>query len=216
MSYRADYNFVSRLDRAFQQRIYLIDCHSLSHDSLSNNSLAHDSSTCNKRTYEFEVMGNTGTVYDISLKEGGKIQCSCPDHDQNWKLCKHMLFVLIRILGINREIVYNDYFKMVEDARKSFNVTNSTIDLCSHYLQKREAMLLEGVSREDLSSGVKRKPIQEEDSCPICLEEFSSTKEKIDWCKGQCGNNVHNSCFVKWSKKLDTVSCVYCRSAWIW
>ena len=205
MSYRNDYNFNSRLDRAFQQRIYLIDC-----------SGDIEPKPTNDREFTFEVMGNTGTAYNINLKEGGKIYCSCPDHDANWKLCKHMLFVLIRILGLSREKVYIDYFRLLQDEKKSFNVTNETIELCSSNLKKRESMLLEGISKEDMASGVNRKSISEDDSCPICLEEFSSTKEKIDWCKGQCGNNVHHSCFVKWSTKQSEVSCVYCRGAWVW
>ena len=205
MSYIHDYNFNSRLDRAFQQRIYLIDCCGDIEHKPTNDS-----------SFTFEVMGNTGTAYNINLKEGGKIYCSCPDHDANWKLCKHMLFVLIRILGMNRENVYNDYFKLLDDEKKSFNITNETIELCSLYLKKRESMLLEGVSKDEMGSGVNRKPIGDDDSCPICLEEFSSTKEKIDWCKGQCGNNVHHSCFVKWSTKQSEVSCVYCRGSWVW
>lgn len=206
MSYRTDYNFVSRLDRAFQQRIYVIDC--------SNNSI--ESAGEEGGTFKFEVMGNSDTAYNITLKQGGKIYCSCPDHDANWKLCKHMLFVLIRILGISKEKVYSDYFQLLDDDKKSFNVTDETITLCQAYLKKRESMLLEGVSKDEMGSGVNRKSIGEDDSCPICLDEFSSTKEKIDWCKGQCGNNVHHSCFVKWSTKQTHVSCVYCRGDWVW
>jgi hypothetical protein len=42
-----------------------------------------------------------------------------------------------------------------------------------------------------------RRPQDEE--CPICTENLSDTpSEKLVWCKGSCGRNVHKRCFEMW------------------
>jgi hypothetical protein len=47
--------------------------------------------------------------------------------------------------------------------------------------------------------------------CPICTEPIFST-ERVVWCKGQCGQNMHASCVEEWGKR--SKNCAYCRGAW--
>jgi hypothetical protein len=64
-------------------------------------------------------------------------------------------------------------------------------------------------------TGVVRKPIVGD--CPICYEEMDPNKpEEIAYCKVQCGNNFHQTCWDYWiqgRKKMHaSVTCVYCRA----
>lgn len=52
-----------------------------------------------------------------------------------------------------------------------------------------------------------RKPVEGE--CAICFMDMKE-KEKIVWCQYGCGNNLHGSCFKKWSATCgQAVTCVY-------
>ncbi len=180
------YDWQSRLDRAFNQRIYLMP------DSLT---------MCNENEFRFKVMGNTDNVYDIELSKK-RISCSCPDCKSHGNFCKHLMFVLIRVIGMNAEQVFRD----------CFSPTLEMLERCRHYFDKREYAIKDMKKQED----DKRKPIEEDDECPICYEFFKDTsKESTVWCKASCGKSVHQSCFQKWSKsKRENVDCVYCRAKW--
>jgi hypothetical protein len=45
------------------------------------------------------------------------------------------------------------------------------------------------------SSRPVRKPIT--DPCPICFEPFCCPDDAV-WCRAQCGQNVHRTCFERW------------------
>ncbi len=48
---------------------------------------------------EFSVLGATANVYSVSV--GKHPNCSCPDF-QKGNLCKHYLFVMLRVLRLDR------------------------------------------------------------------------------------------------------------------
>jgi len=48
---------------------------------------------------EFSVLGATATVYSVSV--GKHPSCSCPDF-QKGNICKHYLFVMLRVLRLDR------------------------------------------------------------------------------------------------------------------
>lgn len=89
----------------------------------------------------------------------------------------------------------------------------------------------------------RRKPITE--PCAICLSPISSPSVAV-WCRAQCGQNVHRTCFAEWRKQClksaaqqrrrnrgfsndgdedgveelqrleSAVSCMFCRARWRW
>eukprot|EP00775_Hariotina_reticulata_P009934 gene9934-10089_t len=50
------------------------------------------------RSQEFTVLGATGNVYTVVV--GRHPHCTCPDHARG-NLCKHILFVMLRVLKLN-------------------------------------------------------------------------------------------------------------------
>ncbi len=198
---RLDWQFSSRIDRAFKQRIYLIEATHLS--SEDNNIIRKKEGDA----FFFEIMGNSGTAYGISMIENGNIHCTCPDHNINGNLCKHLLFVLIRVLGFNKDSVFTDYYIPVhEEQNEEFKISPLTVERCIRYMEHREI----------LQTKEGKRDVNKEDPCPICLEDLGD--EPLLWCKTQCGNSVHRSCFMKWCEKKSRgqATCVLCRAQWIW
>jgi E3 ubiquitin-protein ligase ZSWIM2 len=65
---------------------------------------------------------------------------------------------------------------------------------------------------------VPQKQITEEDSCPICMEGLLNCGQPLDWCRGGCGNSIHEECLkiLAQHKKStgDDNSCPLCRCKW--
>jgi hypothetical protein len=65
-------------------------------------------------------------------------------------------------------------------------------------------------SRRTCSSHPVRKPIT--DPCPICMDAFCCPDDAV-WCRAQCGQNIHRSCFGEWYRHVElteaTLTCVY-------
>jgi hypothetical protein len=206
-----EYQWKSRLDRALSQRIFLMEA-----------------IVSNEEEFRFKIMGSTQTQYDLII-ERERVYCSCPDHSGGRNLCKHLLFVLIRALGHSAQSVYDQYFQT-----HSFETSELTMAKCRLFLDRRSQGLIHLDAPVEASPRsvrpkvvahpkpvvqVERKEIETEDDCPICYEQFSDTQgESLVWCQSSCGNNLHESCFLKWvaeaSRKRTAVTCVYCRAEW--
>jgi hypothetical protein len=202
---RDDYDWRSRLERAFTQRIYLMEAEEVEENS-----------------YRFKVMGNTGKPYDITIRNGEDISCTCPDHRVWNNFCKHLMLLLIRVIGIPQQDVFNHYYR-----DGNFTVGCETIHpVIAWFDRKENAANSMGELEEEpeIPGQVKRKPIEDDDDCPVCYESFAETKdEQTNWCRAGCGKSVHQSCFLKWSQALGkkygsrkTLGCVWCRTEWVW
>ncbi len=189
----SNYQWQSRTSRALTQRIYLM------HDQTR---MGSDSE------FHFKVMGTTDNAYDVVIEgdtASNTVYCSCPDHSQRGNFCKHLIFIMIRVLGIPSHDIHTDY----EDC---FDTSDLTIEACRRFFATREDALKMIAKEEE-----KRKPIEDDDECPICYEGFKETaKEPTVWCKAACGKSTHTSCFLRWSRAngRNAVTCVYCRAPW--
>ena len=57
--------------------------------------------------------------------------------------------------------------------------------------------------------GVLRKPIDEDESCPICYEDLTAEEEsegRLDWCRQGCGKSVHRHCLAIWAQHQASIS----------
>ena len=157
-------------------------------------------------TQNFSIMGSTGNVYIVTIST--KPTCTCPDYVTRNKRCKHIFFVLLRIMKISENIVekkeFSDEELFVMFANSQKLPANKSIVVDYKLKEKWEKM-----KKSNTCCEVKQREVN--DDCPICLEEMSKT-EKISYCRYSCGNNIHEECLKMWL--LKNTICVYCRAPW--
>lgn len=157
----------------------------------------------------YTILGSTGKQYRVRVSVSENT-CTCPDHSMRLVDCKHILFVLFQVLGIDREslnqdtIIRKSLFVAALARREVFISRQRTSpNAIKHEEEKKE-----------LETTLVRKQIEGMD-CPICLETLE-TGEKIVYCKKTCGNNFHDYCFSKWKRANgNDATCPMCRGRWI-
>lgn len=170
-------------DRALTQRMFALD-------------RKRDESDREHPTETISLAGTTGNVYTIMID---KIpSCNCP-HAMKGNQCKHVVYVLSRVLRVKRqELEYQLAFTSME-LREIFE----------------QAPPLPSETAEESEKDGNRKAIEGE--CPICVVDFEpESGEKIVYCKASCGNNIHAECFNMWkaTKPVGRVTCPFCRTPW--
>lgn len=149
----------------------------------------------------YVIMGSSGNVYTVKIS--GNPSCTCPDYQTRGRRCKHIFFVLIRIMKVTNEdkAIYTnaDLTKMFE------NIPAITGNLMADgNIKKRYTSI-------NNDEPVEQKPT--DDLCPICLDDLENG-DAIDYCKFSCGKSVHVECFGMWTLTKGH-TCVYCRNNWI-
>lgn len=123
--------------------------------------------------------------------------CTCPNFVKGNSQCKHIIYVLVKVLKVQESLQYQAAF-----------LTSELHEIFDH----AGPLPTDTITAEDKDG--KRKPI--EGDCPICVEELNAGSEEIVWCQAACGNNLHKTCFDQWaaSKRGGQVTCPYCRTQW--
>jgi hypothetical protein len=153
---------------------------------------------------DFIVMGSTGNVYTVSIKYIPS--CSCPDNTTRKKNCKHIFFILVKIMNCfnpDLGIYTKEQLKNMFDA-----IPNITNLLCVDENTKNKYEQLKNKKTDTIQKTL------DDDICPICLEDLNNGEE-LSYCKVKCGKNIHTNCFTMVnSKKINDIICVFCRSPW--
>lgn len=143
------------------------------------------------------IMGSTGNVYNVVITN--KPSCTCPDYIAIANRCKHIYFVLLRIMKVinaDKER-YSD-----KDLKEMFiNIPEITKVLCvNEKIRNKYITSKKGVQAKD------------DDLCPICLEDINNG-EQFEHCQTGCGKCVHSLCFNMWCLK-NPPKCLTCKSPW--
>ncbi|KAK7916878.1 E3 ubiquitin-protein ligase Zswim2 [Apiospora marii] len=148
-----------------------------------------------------ELTGSTGNIYHVHVAR--QPTCDCP-HGLKGNQCKHILYVLSRVLHARFDLVYQ-------------------LALLSSELWEifQGAPPIEvGDEAEGAGAAADRNRKSVEGDCPICFSEFEAG-DKTVYCKATCGNNIHTECFEMWAATKrqspgakDQVTCPMCRSLW--
>ncbi|KAK3311085.1 uncharacterized protein B0T15DRAFT_482206 [Chaetomium strumarium] len=150
-----------------------------------------------------ELTGSTGNIYTVVITR--QPRCDCP-YARKGNQCKHVLYVLSRVLHAKWEYVYQ-LALLSEELREIF----------------RDAPPPASDGDEGGAGDGRRKPV--EGDCPICFCEMeASGGEPVVWCRAACGQNIHKACFETWATTKrqqgagrggnGDVTCPYCRSVW--
>lgn len=170
-------------DRALTQRMFVLD---RQRDILSPDHAVETIS----------LAGSTGNVYTITIDKVPS--CDCP-HAIKGNQCKHIIYVLARVLRVRSELEYQLAFTSSE-LRDIF----------------ARAPPLPSEQADNTKKDGNRKAVEGE--CPICCVDFEpeESNEEVVYCKAACGNNIHKACFKQWAatKKGREVTCPFCRTPW--
>ena len=170
-----------RIERCYTDNIYLIE------------SLQPEEDYPYERNYL--IMGNSGNTYTVKISN--MPSCTCPDYTTRGNRCKHIYFVLIRIMNIYN---YTDEEYSDEELAQMFlNIP----DIAKNLMYQGE--------KPEEQKEVKQK-FEKDDVCPICLDPLENGKE-LDYCKYSCGQTIHKKCFSMWEKSKGGI-CVFCRGKW--
>lgn len=143
------------------------------------------------------MAGSTGNVYTQNV--GLLPSCDCP-HAKKGNQCKHIIYVMSRVLKAPEHIAYQ--------------LALTTAELREVL---KNAPPIPGVETDPTDAAGEqdgnRKPIEGE--CPICYDDLELGTDNIVYCKASCGNNVHKDCMQKWiAISKGKATCPYCRATW--
>ena len=156
---------------------------------------------------QYSVMGLTGNVYTVIINE--KPTCTCPDFKARQKRCKHIYFILTRVMKVPDNKEDSKTYTLDELTTMFSNIPaimkNLVVD--DNKKHKYEQMKDKPDKKVDMKSL--------DDMCPICLDDFEDgdTNNVIDYCKYSCGKPIHKICFEMWAKKKG-FNCVFCNHKW--
>jgi hypothetical protein len=210
-----------RILRAATQRLYLVRRDEVDVD-LANADDYDGECKCN-----FVVLGSTGNVYTVTLQDVP--HCTCPDFARKQDLCKHILFVYLKVVGlpVSNPLVYQkallrtdlrEIFSMLSQRRVGGTVAsvlaNDRVRQSYARLEGGETALEEGDVGDQAGGGVKRRALDEGDSdCPICFDPMSGGADTT-FCRAMCGNNFHAECIRIWLREQRDKTCPNCRQPW--
>ncbi|KAH8883284.1 hypothetical protein GQ53DRAFT_753000 [Thozetella sp. PMI_491] len=144
-----------------------------------------------------ELTGSTGNIYNVVIAR--QPACDCP-HALAGNQCKHILFVLSRVLRAKYEYVYQLALLSTE-LQDIFAKAPPPLDPAAESGKDDNRKTVDG-------------------DCPICFDAMDADgREPIVWCRAACGQNIHMACFETWAatKRRQSggeVTCPYCRSVW--
>ncbi|KAG5578294.1 hypothetical protein H5410_058428 [Solanum commersonii] len=170
--------------------------------------LSHHLLLLHRRDATFYVLGATCNVYTVTISTTPS--CSCPDRTTP---CKHILFVLIRVLGISIDdtCLYRRSLRP-RHLQRLLNLPISTEALAT---SKVREMFHQLFSQQPQRSSPVIIKIENGTTCPVCLEEMNE-EEKIAACV-TCRNPIHEECLMAWKRSTSrrkSISCVLCRARW--
>ena len=168
---------------------------------------------------KFKISGSTQNVYSIHIdKNLGTFHCDCPDAKSHciYKkcLCKHIVFLLIRILKYYDIDIYKNLKFDNENFLPFLNkIENSYIDdisLTNLSLTDKYNLKINNEDNDVLNDPFKSYKHDEDYECVICYD-ILGVELKLVGCP-TCKQSFHEDCLHKWLQNSNYKNCVYCRS----
>jgi hypothetical protein len=176
--------------RGKTQQIFLILTHEIIDDILER---------------KYDVMGTTGNVYTVTIATVPS--CTCPDNKNRCNRCKHIYFVLTRIMIVEKTEEDLDEYTNRELKKMFSNIPDVVANLrASDEIKEKYEDLLTNKGRY--------REITGDDLCPICLGQMTENEE-LSFCKKSCGHPIHTLCFDLYNKKkVGEITCLFCQKPW--
>jgi len=153
---------------------------------------------------QYDIMGSTGNVYTVTICN--QPTCTCPYYVSRHIRCKHIYFILIRIMNVLPE---NEDMDEYSDS-DIMTMFNSIPEVAQN-------LVVNNKTRDKYAAAKSGKPTAAQksidDLCPVCLDDLENGEE-LDYCKYSCGKAIHVDCYNIWSKNRKSSTCVSCRAEW--
>lgn len=157
---------------------------------------------------EYVIMGFTGNVYNVLITNSPT--CTCPDFTTRGRRCKHIYFVLIKIMKVDSDNEDQEEYDSDELLEMFSNIPNITNNLV---VDDHKKQTYKKLVKNNKTKKVEVDQRETDDLCPICLDDLENG-EDLDYCKYSCGKPVHKVCYGMWIKTKATNNCIYCRASW--
>eukprot|EP00737_Agarophyton_chilense_P004472 gb/GEZJ01005650.1/.p1 GENE.gb/GEZJ01005650.1/~~gb/GEZJ01005650.1/.p1 ORF type:complete len:359 (-),score=38.48 gb/GEZJ01005650.1/:109-1185(-) len=213
----------TRLSRALNERMYLIQRVDGGDDSDAEKEEGQEevgsTSQCARACYL--VTGQTGKLYTVSFAHRSAAhtqraaRCNCMDHLMRRTVCKHIMFVVTRVLKAPSTWVS-------DDARGRAALTQLASRIARHVCAPATSTAPPGVRAavqravpEAFAAGAARRKVSDDEECGICCETL--LPDALAFCSSSngCGRAVHAACMARYANVCDEVRCVLCRAAWV-
>ena len=172
--------------------------------------LHHDLGLLHRSDTTFFVLGATANVYAVTLS--ATPYCTCPDRTTP---CKHILFVLIRALGVSLHDA-SLRRRTLRPCHLTRLLATPTLpeSLAGGALRRRFHQLFFDRRPATAAAAAAAVEFEEGTTCPVCMEEMGK-EERVVAC-GTCRNPIHEQCLLTWKRTTGrrSASCVICRARW--
>lgn len=205
---RPSFEVDTRIERALSQRLYILQMEK--HEASSGAT--------------FKILGSTGNAYTVKLCQ--EPECNCPDFLKGRGVCKHILFVWLRVLQCREDDprIWQTALLTTELSAVDavFARRATSLPLAAKAIREAYRQAVGGSDYADDSAEAEmedscrrhRKLLDDED-CPVCFEAMAVSEEqagKLTFCCN-CGNNFHGDCIRRW-QQASTGNCPLCRDPW--
>eukprot|EP00592_Proboscia_alata_P018416 CAMPEP_0194416944 /NCGR_PEP_ID=MMETSP0176-20130528/15929_1 /TAXON_ID=216777 /ORGANISM="Proboscia alata, Strain PI-D3" /LENGTH=806 /DNA_ID=CAMNT_0039222517 /DNA_START=282 /DNA_END=2702 /DNA_ORIENTATION=- len=206
----ASVKLLDRIARARVERLFLIQ---QTPDDVTNiESSIHP--TYGGPTCSFAVLEGGGATRLYNVQCCKIPTCDCPDYLKG-NLCKHILFVMLKVIGLaqNSGLIYQAGL-LERELREIFATLKIKQSGIAAKRDPRSHYKLEGQVE------VARKPLELNESCPVCYDEMTSSCT-LTYCRGTCGSNFHDGCIQVWNTQYSNslpggkMPCPVCRQPWV-
>lgn len=192
---------LTRFDKIHSEPFYLID-----HDP-------DEMSACAK----FIVSGSTQKVYNVYLKTDRTFRCNCMDHPRcvrNGMVCKHICFVLFRVLRHTNPRFFDRLSLSHEELTVYLNRLECGLHVALEDCTPPSTMPQpQPQTQTQLHQSSFTNPLRmpgPADDCPVCYDLLTDGSE-LRGCPS-CGNAIHLACVRRWLAVTASKTCIMCRS----
>lgn len=147
---------------------------------------------------QYLIQGSQDNNWTVHL-DGTHVECTCPDNQNRGAVCKHLIFVLIRVL--HKPITAA---RTVRQLLTDVPVAPPAPVECSSDILMRIWQAHPDWKQPRYVEGAE---------CAVCFEAMDPTREYIWWCRTTCGNTMHRLC-IEQCMAHGIQTCPHCRHSW--
>eukprot|EP00892_Ulva_mutabilis_P012680 jgi/Ulvmu1/9785/UM056_0025.1 len=152
---------------------------------------------------------SSGEQHQVTIGSLQTCSCSRNTKPSSVELCKHIVFVMVKVLGVPKDNPLAWQLSLVD---------RELDDILRGDKWKPQAVPPRAACNRSKFC-MARKPVQQGDLCPICYDEIHGVDIlHLTWCQKGCGQNVHGKCMQVWMahsiKTQKDLQCPMCRTNW--